>query len=109
MAGPLLLLLLPASSWSSIWSKGVSYVLPPFHALGRVLTHVESYNARIILVVPEWPRAAWWRRVWSGAWAPRIRAWRKLPPDSLVSHVGEAFFGVRFNVCLFVLDIWPLV
>jgi len=41
------------------WSKGVSYILPPFHALGRVLTQVESYNARIILVVPEWPRTAW--------------------------------------------------
>ena len=43
------------------------------------------------------------------AWAPRIRAWQKLPPDSLMTHGGEAFFGIRFNVSLLVLDVWPLL
>ena len=43
------------------------------------------------------------------AWAPRIRAWQKLPPDSLMTHGAEAFFGIRFNVSLLVLDVWPLL
>ena len=97
-----------ADTFRAVWSGDVNFVLPPFHALGRVLTQIESHNARAILIIPEWPSTAWWRRVWSGAWAPRVRAWRKLPPDSLISHNGEAFFSDKFNACLFVLDVWPL-
>jgi len=26
-----------------------------------------------------------------------------------MTHGAEAFFGIRFNVSLFVLDVWPLL
>jgi len=26
-----------------------------------------------------------------------------------MTHGGEAFFGIRFNVSLLVLDVWPLL
>jgi hypothetical protein len=37
------------------WSKGVSFVLPDFHMVDRILGKIERDNADAVLVIPEWP------------------------------------------------------
>ncbi len=43
------------------WAEGVSYWAPPFQLLERVVDRLqEQPQARGVLIVPAWPRAAWW-------------------------------------------------
>jgi len=57
------------------WSTGVSYILPNFHMIDRILDKIEQDNAEVVIIVPEWPHKAWWRRVYSESWrAPLLKA-----------------------------------
>ena len=56
-------------------SRGaVSFVLPNFHELDAILDIIERDNAGAVLVVPEWPYEAWWRRLHLAAWTRRVAA-----------------------------------
>ena len=55
--------------------RSVSLVLSNFHKLDKILNIIERGDAEAVLVVPEWPYQAWWRRLHSAAWARRIAAW----------------------------------
>jgi hypothetical protein len=54
-------------AFSQVWSLGRSYILPDFHAMGKVLDHIEHWNATATLIVPEWPAEQCWHRIWSHA------------------------------------------
>ena len=53
----------------------MSYILPNFHMIDRILDKIEHDNAEAVIIVPKWPHKAWWRRVYSGSWrAPLLKA-----------------------------------
>jgi hypothetical protein len=90
---------------SQDWSEDINFVLPDFHAISKILDHIERCNARAILVVPEWPKAHWWPRLWSGAWARRLRRVVYLPADSLRPNNEFCFFGASFHSRALVLEL----
>ena len=49
------------------WRGTVSFVLPNFHELDKILDITERDDAGAVLVVPEWPYQALWRRLHSAA------------------------------------------
>lgn len=57
------------------WSGQNNWVNPPFALIGRVIAHMSACKARGVLVVPFWPRQAWWPLVRSSCgarWAPFV-------------------------------------
>ncbi|CAL8471717.1 g11259 [Coccomyxa elongata] len=42
------------------WSGQNNWVNPPFALTGRVIAHMSACKAKGVLVVPFWPRQAWW-------------------------------------------------
>ena len=56
------------------WRGTVPFVLPNSHELDKTLDITERDDAVAVLVVPEWPYQAWWRRLHSAAWARRVAA-----------------------------------
>ena len=56
------------------WRGAVSFVLPNFHELDKILDIIERDYVDAVLVVPEWPYQAWWRRLNSAAWVRRVAA-----------------------------------
>lgn len=49
------------------WARApsISWCYPPFAIISRVLTHARACRARICLIAPFWPRAAWWPQLLS--------------------------------------------
>ena len=93
-------------AFSQCWSGLLNFVLPDFNQLDRILDHIERDNAAAILIVPAWHRQAWWHRLCSGAWTPRILEWRQFPPFSLVANNDHVFYGDGgFNSALWALRI----
>lgn len=45
------------------WSNMFSYAFPPFSLLGKVLQKVSEDYGELILVMPDWPSAAWFSMV----------------------------------------------
>jgi len=90
---------------SQDWCEGLNFVLPYFHAISKILDHIERCNARTILIVPEWPKAHWWPRLWSGAWARRLRRVIFLATNSLRPNNEFCFFGAFFLCRTIVLEL----
>ena len=59
-------------AFSQLWSEGILFALHNFNQLGRVLDHVERDDAEAVIVMPEWTRRPFWRRIESGAWRQRV-------------------------------------
>jgi len=89
-----------ADAFAQCWSEGVSFVLPDFHKVDRVLDLIERDDAEVVLVVPEWPHAGFWNRIHAGAWRERVVLSEFFDGDVLVPHAanaGSCFFGAQFN------------
>ncbi len=94
-----------ADALSQNWAADVNYILPDFHAVAKVLDHIERCNCRATLIVPEWRNMPWWHRLWSGAWARRIQRHTFLPTDSLIPRNKWCFFGSTFRSRMLVLQL----
>ena len=83
-------------AFSQSWSEGISFVLHNFNQLGRVLDHVERDDAEAVIVIPEWTRRPFWRRIESGAWRQRVALDFYLEPGSITANranTEHCFFG----------------
>jgi hypothetical protein len=102
-----------ADAFAFTWSGGVSYVLPPFPLIDRVLDKIERDDAEAVVVVPAWRSASFWRRVHSGAWQRRLaRPALLLDVDALVANPANAddcFFGDSFGSQLLAFRTMPLL
>jgi hypothetical protein len=80
--------------------------------VGKVLDHIERWNATATLFVPGQSAEQWWRRIWSGAWSQRIRRYEYLPGAARVADNVHRFFlrgtEEHFHCRLLVLDIGPI-
>ena len=85
------------------WSTGMSYILPNFHMIDRILDKIERDNAEVVIIVPEWPHKAWWRRVHSGAWRARLLKAEMIPVRTLTPYNDQCFFGTDFTMALLVM------
>jgi len=89
------------------WRAGISFLLPDFHILDKVIEKVEYDDASAIIVVPEWPFKQFYIRLKSDDWARRIMMSEFLPPNVLVPNNKDCFFGEVFNRRLLVLRVGP--
>ena len=94
-----------ADAMAQDWSEGVSFILPDFHMVDRIMDKIERDNANVTLIVPEWPNKSWWRRLRSGAWRARVAKFEILPANILVPNNEHCFFGTTFTSRLVVLRI----
>jgi len=93
-------------AFSQSWSEGISFVLHNFNQLGRVLDHVERDDAEAVIVMPEWTRRAFWRRIESGAWRQRVVLDFYLEPGAIEANaeneehcfIGRDTFNSRLRV-----------
>ena len=91
---------------SQSWSEGISFVLHNFNQLDRVLDHVERDDAEAVIVIPEWTRRPFWRRIESGAWRRRVALDFYLEPGALEANpeneehcfIGDGPFNSRLRV-----------
>jgi hypothetical protein len=81
----------------------VSFILPDFHMVDRILDKVERDNAEVVLIVPAWPYKPWWQRLRSGTWRARVIKSRTLPANILIPYNGHCFFGEVFSTELLAL------
>lgn len=84
------------------WSTGMSYILPNFHMIDRILDKIERDNAEVVIIVPEWPHKAWWRLVYSGAWRARLVKAEMISVRTLTPYNDQCFFGTDFTMALLV-------
>ena len=42
------------------WGAETAYIAPPEHLVGKVLAKVQRDKAKVLAVVPKWPKARWW-------------------------------------------------
>jgi hypothetical protein len=54
------------------WNEGMSFILPDFHMVDRILKKVERDNAEAVLTVPAWTYKPWWQRLRSSIWRARV-------------------------------------
>ena len=87
------------------WSEGVSFILPDFHIVDRILDKIERDNAVAVLIIPVWPHKPWWRRLRSGAWGARVAKSYTLPANILVPYNEHCFFGSAYTTELLALRI----
>jgi hypothetical protein len=87
------------------WSEGVSFILPDFHIVDRILDKIERDNAVAVLIIPVWPHKPWWQRLRSGAWGARVAKSYTLPANILVPYNEHCFFGSAFTTELLALRI----
>jgi hypothetical protein len=83
-------------AFAQSWTDGVSFALHNFNQIGRVLDHVERDDAEAVIIVPEWTRRPFWRRIESGAWRRRVALEFCLEPGSITANRANAehcFFG----------------
>ena len=85
------------------WRGAVSFILPDFYELGKILDIIERGGAEAVLVVPEWPYQAWWRRLHSAAWARRIAACDHVSGAALIPNTQGCFFGSCFTTRLLII------
>ena len=91
------------------WSEGVSYVLPDFHKIDRVLDMVERDDAAAVLVFPKWTAEKWWRRLHAPCWQRRVTRQGVLPPFALVARdPATCFFKRDFDRELIVMRVDPI-
>ena len=57
-----------------------------FNQLGRVFDHVERDDAEAVIVMPEWTRRPFWRRIESGAWRQRVALDLYLEPGAIEAN-----------------------
>jgi uncharacterized protein YeaO (DUF488 family) len=81
----------------------VSFILPGFHMVDRIMDKTERDNTDTVLVVPECPHTLWWRRLASGAWRARVATSEFLPANILIPHKEHCFLGATFTSRLLVL------
>jgi len=84
------------------WRVGTSFVLGDFRhtAVDRVLDKVERDNARVVLIVPRWTKAPWWRRLHAPRFRARVARTLDLAGSDLVPHHENArhcFFDRTFR------------
>jgi len=87
------------------WRGSVSFVLPNFHEIDKILDIIERDDADAVLIVPEWPYQAWWRRLHSAAWARRVAAWEFVSGAALIPNTQDCFFGSHFTTRLLILRV----
>ena len=85
------------------WSTGMSYILPNFHMIDRILDKIERDNAEVVIIVPEWPHKAWWRRVYSESWRASLLKAEMIPVRTLTPYNDQCFFGTDFTMALLVM------
>ena len=93
------------------WREGVSFLLPDFNKLDLVMDFVERDDVEAVLIVPEWSRKAFWRRIHSAPWRARIVAAEFMSGDALVPHPANArncFFGEHFECRILIMRLRPL-
>ena len=93
------------SALTQDWRGTVPFVLPNLHELGEILDITERVGADAVLVVPEWPYQAWWRRLHSAAWARRVAAWEFVSGAALIPNTQDCFLGSRFTTGLLIFRI----
>ena len=81
----------------------MSYILPDFHMVDRILDKVERDNAEVVLIVPVWPYKSWWNRIHAGAWRARVGASEAIPPRMLEPYNEHRFFGSNFTTGLIIM------
>ena len=84
-------------AFSQSRSEGISYVLHNFNQLGRVFDHVERDDAEAVVVMPEWTRRPFWRRIESGAWRQRVVLDFYLEPGAIESNPENEEHWVRLT------------
>ena len=87
------------------WRGSVSFVLPNFHEIDKILDIIERDDANAVLIVPEWPYQTWWRRLHSAAWARRVAAWEFVSGAALIPNTQDCFFGSHFTTRLLILRV----
>ena len=87
------------------WRGSVSFVLPNFHEIDKILDIIERDDANAVLIVPEWPYQTWWRRLHSAAWARRVAAWEFVSGAALIPNTQDCFFGSHFTTRLPILRV----
>jgi hypothetical protein len=85
------------------WSEGVSFILPDFFKVDKIMDKIEQDNAEAVLIVPVWPHKNWWQRANAGAWRARVAAAEILPPHVLWPYNEHSFFGSSFTTGLLVM------
>jgi hypothetical protein len=73
------------NAFTRAWPVGpaVGYCFPPFALLGRVLAYARECGARLCLIAPFWPGAAWWPSlvcVGGRCFQPFVLGLHTLPP-----------------------------
>jgi len=78
-------------AFSQDWGGDNNWVNPPFALVGRVLAHARLCRASWTLIVPIWPRRAWWPILWpgTGGWADFVTDAMELPRVRELFRVGE--------------------
>jgi hypothetical protein len=56
-----------ADSLTINWHGCVNWIHPPYMLIDRVLDHCIACRARGTLIVPDWPSASWWPRLFQGS------------------------------------------
>jgi len=83
-------------AFTQSWSEGISFELYNFNQLGRVLDHVDCDDAEAVIVMPEWTRRPFWRRIQSGAWRQRVvlstSTWSPVPSRPTLRTRSTASF-----------------
>jgi len=64
---------------------------------------IERDNAEVVIIVPEWPHKAWWRRVYSGAWRAHLVKAEMIPARTLTPYNDHCFFSADFTTALLVM------
>ena len=81
----------------------MSYILPDFHMVDRILDKVERDNAEVVLIVPVWPHKSWWNRIHAGAWRARVGASEAIPSRLPEPYNEHCLFGNNSTVGLIIM------
>ena len=95
------------TSESSYIDSSGSYKYHQFDpaSFDNTLDIIERDGADAVLVMPEWPYQAWWRRLHSAAWARRVAAWEFVSGAALIPNTQDCFFGSHFTTRLLILRV----
>jgi hypothetical protein len=62
-------------AFAQYWGADFNFALGDFNKIDRVLDIVERDDAEGVIIVPERPREAFRRKIWSAAWQRRVERW----------------------------------
>ena len=93
------------------WSGVRNYCLPEFGmgntaVISLVLDIIERDDCHCLLIVPVWPRAMWWHRLWT---LPGRRRYEYLMGSSLVPNSGSCWWGSEFRSRVVLVEFEPVV